>query len=168
MTLLELLSTRKTFLIDEPLVSKLNLGGRLGFLHQELPPGTSMGQAEDVIRVVWGDKLAQGIAESGGLTPADGAAYDRFIQRWSTLVTNGMMKNVTVSKGTPPPKPAREPKPEKLPAEPYKKPIPVKELKPGQVAGVTGEPELVIKIPEAKPKPEVREVYSPKRPAKKA
>jgi len=94
MPLLDILTSRKTLILDEPLINKV--GGYFGYHYQQLPPGISEDQAFSVIKETWGKKLAEGIARESGLTPGS-AAWNTFVENWSNKVTSGMLKGVTVA-----------------------------------------------------------------------
>jgi len=94
MPLLDILTTRKTLILDEPLINKV--GGYFGYHYQQLPPGITEAQAFGVIKETWGKKLAEGIARESGLTPGS-EAWNTFVENWSNKVTSGMLKGVTVA-----------------------------------------------------------------------
>lgn len=84
------LSTRPTFILREPLVRKLGLNPLLGFRSQAvLPPGVTEEQAIKVVQEAWGKKLAAGIADRARMT---GAERERFIESWSRVVAEGLMR----------------------------------------------------------------------------
>jgi hypothetical protein len=94
MPLLDLLTTRKTLVLERPLLSMV--GGYFGYHYQQLPPGISEDQAFAVIKETWGKKLAEGIARESGLKPGS-EAWNTFVENWSNKVTSGMLKGVTVA-----------------------------------------------------------------------
>jgi hypothetical protein len=94
MPLLDILTARKTLILDEPLINKV--GGYFGYHYQQLPPGISTDQAFSVIKETWGKKLAEGIARESGLTPGS-EAWNTFVENWSNKVTSGMLKGVSVA-----------------------------------------------------------------------
>ena len=99
MPLLDILTTRKTLILDEPLINKV--GGYFGYHYQQLPPGITEAQAFGVIKETWGRKLAEGIARESGLTPGS-EAWNTFVENWSNKVTAGMLKGVSVAPAAPP------------------------------------------------------------------
>lgn len=87
---LSTLSDRKTLVLREPLVRKLGLNQLRGFRGQaRLPPGVTEEQAIAVAQEVWGRKLAAGIADKAKLT---GAAREEFIENWSRVVSEGLVR----------------------------------------------------------------------------
>jgi hypothetical protein len=60
-----------------------------GSLAAALPPGITEEQAIEVVRDVWGKKLAAGIADRAGLT---GKAREDFVESWSRVVAEGLIR----------------------------------------------------------------------------
>jgi len=81
--ILTALSERKTFILDEPLIVKF------GIDPPQLPAGVSREEAVEVVREVWGKKLAAGMADRAGMT---GREREAFIEKWSTVVSQGLIK----------------------------------------------------------------------------
>ena len=82
---LDFLKGRPTLILEKPLVEKL------GIDPPELPPGVTREEAKEVIKAAWGVKLATGIAERARLT---GRAKDRFIEEWSDVVSEGLLRGI--------------------------------------------------------------------------
>lgn len=83
------LMRRPTLILKQPVIRRmgLNLGGLRGQI--TLPPGVTEEQAVKVIQETWGKKLAAGLADRAGLT---GPARDQFIENWSRVVSEGLLK----------------------------------------------------------------------------
>ena len=94
MSVVDLLRTRKTLILEKPLINMV--GGLFGYRYhyQALPPGVTEEQAVEVVKEAWGKKLASGIADRAGLT---GTARNTFIENWGTVVSEGLLKGTTVT-----------------------------------------------------------------------
>lgn len=79
---LDFLKGRKTIVLDKPIVSRFRA-------QTYLPPGITHEEALTVIQEAWGKKLASGIADKAQMT---GAARDQFVENWSRVVSEGMLK----------------------------------------------------------------------------
>jgi len=74
------------------LIERKRLLGTLGITDPpQLPPGVSREEAVGVVKETWGKKLAAGMADRAGLT---GAEREKFIERWSTVVSEGLLRGV--------------------------------------------------------------------------
>jgi hypothetical protein len=86
--LLDLLKGRPTIILQEPLIRRVKTP--LG-MHAQLPPGVTREEAKEVVKSAWGRKLAEGIADRAGMT---GPERERFIENWSDVVSEGLLRGV--------------------------------------------------------------------------
>lgn len=94
-----ILSNRKTLVLEAPLVSKL------GFYHQELPPGVSMEQAVAVIaQTPWALEAGRGVAAKLGLTGDDAEVA---AAKWARALAEGMVRGMRPPPAVRPPRRGR-------------------------------------------------------------
>jgi len=86
---IDLLKRRPTIVLQEPLILRAASPSRGMFA--QLPPGVTEEEAKEVVKAAWGRKLAAGIADRAGLT---GPERERFIESWSDVVSEGLLKGV--------------------------------------------------------------------------